>query len=97
MRCSIGLQLGVPEADFVQAGISPDIAREVMWSEDQDIDTSCPNFTEKELETLGLSSCIIAKARVLNEAMRLDDVFFADTMREWLAERGIELVDSEQA
>jgi len=29
--------------------------------------------------------------------MRLEHVFFEDTMRKWLAERGIELVDSEQA
>ena len=99
LRCAIGLQLGVPEADFVQSGISPDIAREVMWSENQDIDTSCPNFTEKEFETLGISSWTLVKAGVgvLDEVMRLEHVFFEDTMRKWLAERGIELVDSEQA
>ena len=91
LRCSIGLQLGVPETDFIQAGISPDIAQEVMWSEEQDIDTSCPNFTEKEFETLGISSWTLEKAGKLDEVMRLEHVFFEKTMRKWLAERGIEL------
>jgi len=97
LRCSIALQLGLSEEELAQAGINPDIAKTVIWDDDQDIDTSCPNFTEKEFEMLGITSWALAKVGKLVEAMRLDDVFFEDTMREWLAERGIELVDSEQA
>jgi len=91
LRCAMALQLGITEDELIKAGLPKGIAQNVIWDDDMDIDSYCPNHTDEEFDLLSAVSCVLMGTRKMDACFDMEAIFFTDMMRKWLAEYNIEL------
>ena len=91
LRCAMALRLGISESDLAEAGIPKELYQEVMWRDDQDIDSAPLNYSDGELDMLSAVSTILMRTRKMDECNCMEHEFFVDMMCKWLAEYNIVL------